>query len=147
VTAGFRSVFLLFGLAAGVAVVPPPPPPPPPVVEVLQDATPGPLTPAHIARLRGAPPWRPAPDAADTLEAPGHAPRGGEGDPGHGAGRGQPAPDLPALLATARAADPGPDWARVLTLAVLDTQRRQAQAQAAADEEALVLMLVLGEVL
>jgi hypothetical protein len=63
--AGFRSVFLLFGLAAGAAAAPPPPPPPP-VGET--GATPGrpgsgpgqALTAAQIARLRGwqAPPRR-----------------------------------------------------------------------------------------
>jgi hypothetical protein len=166
VAAGFRSIFLLFGLSAGTATPPPPPPPAPgealdpapgggwrPGAEPGPDAIRSPaLTAEQIARLRGwqAPPRRQVDEAgsgseADSeVDAPAHAPHGGEGDGRQGAGRGSPTPPLTTLLATAHV-DPGPDWARVLTLAVLDVQRRQAQVQAAADEEALVLMLVLLE--
>jgi hypothetical protein len=142
---GFRSVFLLFGLSAGAAVVPPTPPPP--VAVEGAAATPGPLTRQQIARLRGwhAPPFRPAADGDTFEDARAHAPPGGEGGTRPGAGLPPPAPALPALLATARRADPGPHWAPTLALAVLDLARRQAQAQAAEDEAALLLMLVLLE--
>ena len=49
----------------------------------------------------------------------------------------------PPLPAPASAA--GPSWAPTLALATVDLARRQALAQAAAEEEALVLMLVLLE--
>jgi len=105
------------------------------------DATPVRLTPAQIARLRGhvPPPRRQLADEEAELEAvsvdalrPRERPAG---------------PTRPALLKTARVADPGPDWAPTLVLAQADLHRRQALAQAAEDEEALLLMLVLLEVL
>jgi hypothetical protein len=140
------ALLVTVGYVSGAAVVPPPPPPPP-VVEVLQDATPGPLTPAQIARLRGfvAPPFRAPQDDDETDAARGQDPAGPA--PGF-TGLVTPAPrsgPLAPLLATARAVDPGPDWAQVLTLAARDTQRRQAQAQAAEDEAALMVVLVLVE--
>jgi hypothetical protein len=118
------------------------------VARALEPATPGPLTAAQIARLRGwqAPPRRPR--EADETDGDERGEAQSRDATFQGAGRGGSAPTLTTLLATARRVDPGPDWARVLTLAALDFQRRQAQAQAQAadDEAALVLMLVLLEV-
>ena len=129
--AGFRSPLLLLALVAPV-----------------QALSAGPLTPAQLARLRGwqAPPWRQVADETEDARAEAPAERDAlDGDGARQGARPQAlAPDRPTL-ATARAVDPGPDWAHVLTLTVLDAQRRQAQA--AEDEAALVLMLVLLEVL
>jgi hypothetical protein len=137
--AGFRSPLRLLALVAPV-----------------QALRAGPLTAAQLARLRGwqAPPFRAVAD--ETEDARAEAPAERDALDGEGARQSLPrtrsggasplalAPDLPTL-ATAHVADPGPDWASLLTLAVMDLHRRQALAQAAEDEAALLLMLVLLE--
>ncbi len=111
--AGFRSPLLLLALVApGQALAA------------------GPLTRAHITRLRGAT-ETPRPVVVELAQDPdvGEPP-----DPAHRAGVSVPS------------AGPAPDFGTVAVLAALDVARRQGlAAQAAEDEAALVLLLVLLE--
>ncbi len=96
-----------------------------------QAVVPGPLTPAQIARLRGPLARRtetPLPVVAELEQAPAVV---------------EPPP--PERREGVSVPSAGPDWAPLAVRAALDLIRRQREREAAEDEAALVLALVLLE--